>query len=399
MEGPPLLPVSIEPTSVWAGATVQVSSPRIGADDSVRIYADSFPLPVRSIAGNVATLSIPGQLRGDYVVHFDSARGPAVGRITIAGFAHFEKGASSLLGDPFVLPGSPDGALLAGLADGTIVRFEPRSASTEPLLHGYIYGGENARGAGPTTDPNVVILQPHTGSAELWRVNGQPSKVGVLAFSMLRVATMSSDSTFLIASHHFISGVKYRASHQVFPPTMTWVEETEGMTMSPRGDRVAVETNYPVALVFNAQTGDTAYSVRALESVRAVAFSASGDTLYMLGGVAGGGKTLLLSLDATTGRELGRLELPSYEVGALTLDTDGSRLYAGVTSSSIWLDGAGTIHLLVMDAQRLSLLGEMTAPSPATPDRQGCFYSAIAFSIDAIYYECGGSVWTFDRQP
>jgi hypothetical protein len=345
---------------------------------------------------------IPSQARGSYVLSFQNRD---IGTIDVAGFVSYRARSETLVGNPqpFLVGGHV--TLFAGLPDYTIVQFEPASGEIRRLLSGYRIGNSDVRAVGPTRNPSVFLLQPlgldsvypwHAKPLEAWDLSNTPVQVATYPrYSTSRLIAQLNDSVFLHAGPHQVQTTK---NVDGVDPLIYigGYEETSEIVLSPRGDRAAIRVHGSATgpPVFDTATGDTAYHVRQLFGAEGVAFSATGDTLFMLGynGRHGDGPILVLVLKAASGQQLRQLELPAW-IEDFAVDAAREMIYLAVVDQATY-NGPGTLRLMVVDVRTMSVIGDML-------DQDfrmfGCAYRRILVDGDAVFLVCGGDTWRFDR--
>jgi hypothetical protein len=274
-----------------------------------------------------------------------------------------------------------------------------------PLLSGYWLDNASTRSVGLTRNPAVFLIQPvgwdsvepwRFRDLQVWDFGGAPKLVRSLPrLGITRYGAAFSDSIFFFATHHQLSTVAY---HDGIARTIYFgtYEETNGVVISPRGDRAAIRVHGSLTgpPVFSTTSGDTVYHLRQMWGNEGVAFSATGDTLLVLG-YTRAYQAIAYAIDAATGRELRQLSLPQWSED-MAYDPGEGMLYLAVLEPPTPQGPAyqSLLHLLVLDAQSFQIIGDM-AVRQWTDFR--CFYREILIGDDGVFFICAGDTWRFDR--
>ncbi len=396
----PTGPLTVHERDVIAGGTFQLTSQSFRARQAPVILADSFALTYLRTNDTTLLVNVPVYARGQLQLVVDAQ--PA-GQLEVAGFEWFRPRTIYLEGNPVRYPANGPVSLIAGDGNQNVVQFTPATGAVRTLLSGYWLDNANTRSIGPTTDPDVFLLQP-VGSDSLqtwldkalesWDLSGVPTRVRSFPRQANhRVAAQLNDSIFLAGSHHQVRSYQMTGGFQQVLYSGTY-EETNAIALSPRKDRAAIRvhgspTGPPV---FDMATGDTAYHIRSVRGAEGVAFSTEGDTLLVLGYNNHDQDSRLLVLDAASGHELNRFELP-YWIEDLAFDPATSIAYLGVTKQANPFEEIA-LRVLVFDVTKMQIIGEMSAHEPSSFP---CFYRNIFVGTDGVYFVCGGDTWRFDR--
>ena len=393
-------PVTIDRTHVIAGGSFLIHSQDLRASRPNLIAIDTFEMQQERVNDTTLRVRIAPKARGALNL---TVNGRTVGVLNVAGFISYRPRTTDITGNPRRFPFHGPVSLIAGTDDRAVVQFIPATGEIRTLLTGYWLDNANTRSAGPTPDPSVFLLQPVGSDSlepwfdkplEAWNLSGVPSRVrSFRRQSNHRVLAQLNDSVFLLGTHHFVQSYKMAngSQHTIYMGTY---EETNDIVLSPRKDRAAIRvhgspTGPPV---FDMLTGDTVYHIRSVRGAEGVAFSSDGDTLFVLGYINHDRDSKLLVLDAASGQELSRIELP-YWVEDLAFDPATSIAYLGVTQQVDPLE-PGALRVLVLDVVTMQIIGEMSAhESRSFP----CFYRNIFVGTDGVFFVCGGDTWRFDR--
>lgn len=393
-------PVTIDQNSVVAGSSLLIYSQDFRISRPNLILADTFELPHERVNDTTVRVHVAPKARGALSL---TVNGRASGVLNVAGFVSHRRVTASIAGNPRRFPTDGPVSLIAGGEDRTIVQFTPATGEVRTLLSGYWLDNGNTRSIGPTPDPDVFLLQPvgsdsvepwREKALEAWDLRGTPTRIAAFPrVSNLRVMAQLNDSVFLYGTHHLVHSFKMSNGFQHTLYLGTY-EETNDIVLSPRRDRAALRvhgspTGPPV---FDMATGDTAYHIRAVRGAEGVAFSRAGDTLLVLGYNTHSQDSKLLVLDAATGQELNRFELP-YWIEDLAFDPVTSIAYMGITEQGNPFEEVA-LRVLVFDVTRMRIIGEMSAHEPSSFP---CFYRNIFVGTDGVFFVCSGDTWRFDR--
>ncbi len=288
----------------------------------------------------------------------------------------------------------------AGPAGYEVVEVDPVTA-TAHLRPGLRTPG-GYYGVGITYRPDRFLLRDSTDTLKVWQLWPTPQPVSALPLfrtGHLRLGAQMTDTTWLFSQSHWTNTVG--PTSLSFLPT----EDAWNLFISPRGDRVAmalVGTSLSGAPVFDALTGDTAFTAPAVGAVQWAEFSADGGVLYLLG--AAHYQYMLADsiyvLDATNGQRLGARDLPD-SLTALTLARDPTR-------DLLFVQGYRTCgpRVVVYQASTLTLLGEMAGGGTIASCNNYTWSGSMA--VDRVRQKLyllwvGGAepapLWTFDLLP
>ncbi len=392
----------IQQSSIVAGSDLRISSELFARVNQPLIMADTMNLAMTRLNDTTVLATVPSTARGVYSISID---GYTIGQIAVAGFVGLTPVATELVGRGYATSFNNQSAWILGTPDRRVVRFSPASGNIQSLLQNYIISVQDVRGAGVTPQQDLVLLSPYRPDLtdpwnqpiELWRLDPL-EQLGTLPIVNTRVAALFNDTVFFKATHHTVNIFHLRGGVWELG-FFKFYEETFDVVLSPRGDRAAILFNWATstngAPVFNTVTGDTVYHVNDLRSTRGAHFSASGDTLYLLGEspTAGGPPSLLLAVSPSTGEEMLRLELDEWIVDS-AFDPATGKLY--LVSANAYGARMDVPEVYVVDAGSLELLGLMRATVGGV---QGCDYPNTIAGPDGVFYLCNEQVWRFDRVP
>ena len=387
---PPFYPVDVAPQAVYAGGSITIKSARFRNLDSLHIFADTFLLTTLARDDDSVVVSFPRNARGTYELKL-GRNGMPLGEVEIAGYRGF-KPITQFIGSYLdVWPEGGRASVIAGNhypgRDNDVLRILPATGSITTLVSGFPIGWDAPRTPGRTPDDAVVLLQPHNGNAQAWRLLPAAHVVDTLPFENVRHAAVFNDSTYLRSSAHIVETRRFDGRY-IYRNTY---EGTNEVILSPTRDRATVRLNATPKgpPVFNMVTGDTAYHVRELFTSNGAAFSQNGDTLWMLGSTADDHfRRSMVMLNARTGTLLKQIFFDAdHPADAMRRDADGGRIFV-----STWDYPERYIKLLVLDDQTLDLIGHVDGP---LCDSQ-CQWSVVAVGIDGVFVVHPRGIFAFD---
>jgi hypothetical protein len=391
----------IDSREAIAGSAVEITSDLFRYVAEPKVTMDTFDLAVTRLNDTTISAVVPRQARGVYALKVD---GYEIAHVRVFGFVSFTARTNDLVGNGYAFVDAGAVSLIYGTADKRIVQFFPGTASQRTILNDYLIDNGFVRSAGPTPDPSVVLFSPFgrnpanpwNNPVEAWRVGTIPVQVGGYPIDNGRVIAAFNDSVVFRGFHHDVETRKLRAGKFVIAYWGQY-EETNEVVISPRGDRAAIRvhgspTGPPV---FNTASGDTAYHLRQFRGAEAVRFSATGDTLYMIG-YNSQEQSTLVAVKASNGQQLMERPLPEW-VEDMTYDPEAGILYLlAIEGNTLHAVPPGVLHVSVIDAKTFTTLGDM---STGTPGTYACWYKNPAVGPDGVFYVCGGDVWRFDKAP
>lgn len=348
--------------AAWSGGELRLVSPAFtGALPRVRLGADT--VAVRRVDDSTVVTDVSSEASGpvaiSVVLNSDSL---PLGDVTVYGYTGTTPG-PDLSG--FVLPilGAPTPQFYANGATG-LVKGDARF-STVLTFPDSMQGPNCQIGPGPSFDPShIVVTQPNgvnCGAAIVWQVTPSLLPLDTIppSGSQTRVIAevasgkwLKTFTTTAIAMESTDSGL---VLHDYFGAVLNEVHQ---IRISPRGDRAAAVPLEHEIKVFSITPFDTVFTAPGVVHGRGAEFSATGDTLYVIGAEEDGpsAHSLLVAVDATSGVELGRLVLPKAPV-ALSIDPLRPLIYV--------LEGQDccTMSVDVVDRRTLTRVGMLSPPA------------------------------------
>lgn len=373
----------------WSGGEIAlVSTGFIGTQPRVRLGADT--VAVRRVDDSTVAALVPPEASGILaisVVH--EADSLPLGDVTIYGFTGIADG-PSLSGFVLPIPGAPTPQFYANGATG-LVRGDARF-STVTTFADSVQGPNCQIGPGPSFDPSHVVGTPPNGigcgQPIVWQVTpsllpldtipGIPGQARLIAEVAPRKWLRTSityaaaiEATDPVPIFRYYDGVGMNEIHQI--------------RISPRGDRVAGVAAENDIWVFGVTPFDTVYTVGTIYQGRGAAFSLSGDTLFGIG-LDSLGAALLVAVNATTGAELGRLELALPPLG-LALDPIRPWIYVAE-----WQFLCCTV-LEVVDQRTLGRVGLLAPPAGVGDGPPGEVTVLPSLAEPAVYMVLDGAFY------
>ena len=393
---PHIGPAAVSPHNAYAGAPVTIRAAGLEKLQSVEIWTDTFPLTVLARGGDSVVAELPRTARGSYTLQLGK-NGPPLGGVNIIGYVG-EKPTPRLLGFYLdVWPAGTSASVVTSISQfepewqaGEIFELRPGTGTMTRLVSGFRNSDASySRLPGRTPDPNVYLLQPFNTAqpVQVWRMLPTPQVLDTLSFVNFRHAALFNDSITFIGLHH---RVETRTSNRLIYQGS--YEETHEVIISPTRDRATLRVNGSQTgpPVFNTATGDTAYHVRSLFRSYGAAFSANGDTLWMMG-VTRTHVPVVVMLRARTGEVLKQAEFAGIPFTAMRRDPNGGRLF--IFAYDYPQEPIGT-ELVVIDDQTLEVRGRV-----AGPVCDGwCDWSVVAVGLDGVFVVQPRAIYEFDYQ-
>lgn len=404
-EDSPIGLVTVTPSEVYAGGTITLRSSDFRPTDSVQVFADTVALEIVLRDGDSIVARLPHTARGAVSLRVQDPQSPITANIDVAGYSGYAPITADI---GFYLDVWPEGgaaSIIGGNDQFDVLQLDPATGATRTVLSGFTLGGGGTRTPGRTPDPRVVLLQPRqTGNLQAWRLFPTPQLEYELPTTNPRHAALFNDSTVFHGFHHFVVVQRIRAGAPVWPPVYQGTyEETNEVILSPTNDRATLRVNGSVTgpPVFDMATGDTAYHVRQLYRSYGAAFSANGDTLWMIGAtrerIQGPefsiSETMVLVLNARTGQELRRAYFPGSDLSAMRRDPDDGRLF--IAAIPDFAPFAAPLDLLIVDETDLSLLGHVQVPRTQTC-LSFCSGAVVAAGREGVFIVQSGHIFKFD---
>lgn len=391
---------TVSPTAQWSGGTVTVRSAFFRDRDSLHLIRAGVDtaIPIRVDDSTVAFMLPVGPSGPVELEWVNGDRYEAMGLVDRVGQAARVE-----------VPGGPttnlvvtlrgDSPLFLGANDAdTLIIVDPlagTATSTGLRTPGGYYG------PGITHRGDRFLLRDATDSLKVWQLWPSPQAIAVPPLyrtGFLRLGAQLSDSTWLFAQSH--------SSRTVGPGALSGlpVEDPWLLIMSPRGDRlavVAIGTDLAGLPVFDAATGDTAFTIAGIRHLVGADFSPDGATLYLVGrSVSGVPPDSLLVLDATVGTRLQGVALPD-SFTPLTVSSDHG-------FDRVFVHGRRACgpSVVVYQASTLTVEGELhgdgaLASCTGVPWNGATAVDRTRQRLYVLWQGVNGlnSLWTFDLLP
>lgn len=387
---------SIAPTTQWAGGVVRVTVDGVTPDEMPpRLSIEGDALTLLEVGNGWVDYRLPSTERGSVSLELDG-EDPATFEVDVLGFRSVQPLGRSLRGNLFVWPRTGYASLLALAVDNTgVIQVLPASLQTRYLVEVPIH--PEARGVGPTSDPDLVLVP--TGWAEVWRLLPTPQVVDTLIVGFSRHALLLSDSVYAFSGHHDITVVDPRVGSS--SSCFALHEESQGSVISPNGRYGAFRLNGSQLgpPVFSAESGEPVFHVETLSHSDGVDFSPVGDTLYIAGlRRAEPRDHVVLAIDAATGEIVEGVELGEHNALNVVRDPRGPWLFV---MTSLPTEPPA---LLVIDTRTMTIAGEIA--TQGYHDCNGGCEGAVAVGPEGVFFvtsggpgEVPGVVLAFDGWP
>ncbi|HEU4699117.1 MAG TPA: hypothetical protein VFS40_08055 [Gemmatimonadales bacterium] len=252
------------------------------------------------------------------------------------------------------------------------------------------------RGPGVSYRPGVFLLKPvASDTVEAWTPWPTPRRVSTHpGVSFFRQLMELGPDTWFASSHH-----QFTVSSPA-GPSFERAEETEGVHMSPRGDRATIRVDYDEAgaPVFDVPSGRLAYHVAGVRTVLGADFSPDGE-LLALGGtpIAFDGPGRVTLVRAATGEVLRDTVFASQRLlFGLAFDPEQPLLYAGVTEV---VGDSARPAVLVLRRDDLRPVAKLGVPADAPACPVTCYKGVLIRSLGPALYVVAANgplrVWRF----
>ena len=391
---------TITPAAQWSGGTVEVRSQSLAGTGTLPVFTVAgAQLAAVRLDDSTVSVTLPMLASGTVTLARAGLQPESVGVVQVAGLHNAREVPGTLGFEPLVPEGVSPLVFLAegaGASSPTLSVLDPVTdhvttiSGIGPVLASF--------GVMPDFQANRFVLRDSLNRLGTWELFSTPvlHQLSPYQAASARHQTQLSDTVWLTT---------FSSRWEVTRPSGTSVSHLNAISdpfrmafSSPR-DRLALAVDFVPGgrrlPVFDASTGDTAYTL-ALPSAHGVAFSTSGDRLYLGARWGGGIPDSLVAVSAGTGQRLAVAALAQGFTGwALAVDPVADRVYQVADSS-------GTPTLFVYDGTTLARQGRLGCPSPCGNSN---FWSA-GLGIDAatgrIHVAYPGTpipVVTYDRLP
>lgn len=402
---PPTLdgPITLSATSMWAGETLTLASAdfaQVGVNDSVIVAVGGSQVRATRVDETHFSFNVPADRGGtfDVKVQWRGLEQDAP-RITLYGFDRVDFTNYRFWSDLTVVQGAEPRiiAIDAGTPFVVVMNVVNGAAeiATVPMTFDF------CRGAGPTPEPGVFLLQKSgagmPSALERWRLVPTIQLLDTLPGVECRRQIMQMSPHRLFRSFHHDYQVLARPDSNTAFSQMVSVraEETEGVALSPRGDRASIQIDIDVngVPVFDAASGLIAWRATSLRGTFAAEFSSDGNRLLLVGpdsahsgggwGVDTPGQRVEVR-NATNGVVIAARSFDRALMGA-TFDPSANLIYvilAEVREPGI--SNAPTI--LVLKGTSLETVAHLRLPPTAPACQNGCYHAVAAVSAEPAIY-------------
>ena len=386
--------VRVSPSAPWAGSTIRLQSSAFVRDgDRAELWLGSTPLPLTRLDDTTLTAPLPDSAGGAYELRLVlDGEVVLLDPLTVIGYTGSYEIPPSLEWDVAVWPRNGHATIIGTSAQGlTLIDLDTRAVTSYPALADV----SGMRGPGMTYTGSDLILYPDGATTlQAWWLSGGPRLVRAfpdLTAQPRQAMQLGPDAWFFSSHHTFWTSVR-TDSTQPYQTVIVQAEETEGVHMSPRGDRSTIQVDYSASgiPVFDSPSGQTAYWLTQLRTSEGVDFSPGGELLAVAGGDRGVlSPARLLLVDATSGTVL-RDTLLGEPVFALAFDPVRPLLYVGLSRAD---SASGPHHpgIAVLDVDTFEPLGLLAPPRSVPSCEWGCYKGVIAISAEPAMY----TAWSF----
>ena len=300
--------VSVETPLVWSGSRVVLTTPGLsGADTLPLVLIGNDTVTVRFAAPDSLVVTAPARPGVFNVLIGFAGRAPvAVGTVQLAGGYAGVWNVGPFGGRPQAWPGIPQSSFAIAMDSG-VALVDPRVRTVRQVLSDSMSYPEAMTGLGPASGGRIATLSSRGRLLSVWPdpVSVDPDTGPTYGG---RFAAQLAPGRWLVAYHHgVISVLRNVAGAWDTSTTAYHVEEPSDIAVSPRGDRAVVPGIDALGVgmpVFSAASASPAYLLTSFHEVWGAAFSADGDTLFVVGPRAAGAAPVLAALAASDGRVL-----------------------------------------------------------------------------------------------
>lgn len=391
-------PVSASPSQLWASNTLTLRAADFAAGgDDIEVIIGGVATAATRVDDTTFSVTVPAELGGrpTLVVRWRDVE-RTLAPVVVYGFDRVLTGSVLLPWDLRVLPGT-ESVVMAGDLSNNLVLWNLVTGA-EQLVPG-AHGLDRSRGPGPTPDPSIFLLSPPNAPfVERWRLFPTAERLDTLPVAPARqVLQLSQNVVFSSTAHDYWMLTRSDASAPFVEIYRERGEETEGVFLSPRGDRAAINIDGPVpngVPVFDAATGAVAWRVSSFRGITGTEFNADGATLLFVGPDSAHGladtrfpvQGFRVELrDATTGEVRAARAIDRNLAGA-TFDPVADLVY--VITSRPRVIGTTDIGpgILVLRRSTLATVAELEVPASTTGCLNACYKAVVAVSAEPALY-------------
>jgi hypothetical protein len=369
-------------SDAWSGGMLALHSAAFtGADSLPTVTTGAETLTVRSLGTDSVLVQMP-DTNGSVAlsIHLRAFDKP-LGSVRVHGFRSAGFG-PRVEGAPYPWPGSGAPRALA-FQDGRLVLLDYRYGTASPLTADTALGSPCLAGPVPSaTEPGLVVVSSHSALGVCGPMVAVPVTPGAAGPDTgppppVYFAAMQLGRGRWLINRKYWFDLRVRTPSGGFTTVVADIPGDEASTfaISPRGDRVVPvqcgsDQSPAGPPVFEPDLPSVAYTLPALSNLGGAAFSAGGDTLYVSGLDSLASSGLFLSLDASSGRILGRAKLGSAPAGQYTSSSS-----VAVDANRPWVYVAderdGRPYIIVFDGASLARAATLRVPTQAIQLGQG----------------------------
>lgn len=415
-------PITLSGTSLWAGQTLTLESAdfaQIGSTDSVIVLVGDSASRATRVDATRYAVTLPTVGRGPFPVRV-RWRGleQFAPSVTLYGFDRFESTSVRFWNDQQVVRREAPQIVAIDASTSRYAMLDVISGAVTPIPVPAANNG--CRGPGPTPDPGLFLLQRYEGPAtalERWRLFPTPQLLDTLrGVTCVRQVMQLSTNRVFRSTHHYYELLTRPHPDSAFTSSAPIPgEETEGVTLSPRGDRAAIQIDFDQAgpPVFDVASGSIAWRATSFRGTTGAEFSPGGgwialvgaDSAHFLGnwGMDSPGQRVEIRW-ATDGSVVAARSFDRALMGA-AYDPTVNLVY--VILAEVREPGVSNApSILVLDGSTLATRGHLRLPATVPGCLNGCYHAVAAVSAEPAIYvvaaELGTSYtarWRFTMPP
>lgn len=379
---------TVSPAAAWAGSDVIITAHDLSAASAPVVRAGDSTLTVHPVNDSTWAVTLPTTAAGPVQLAVALGGESATLPVTVRGFTGLQTFTADFNWDLLVWPRTGDAGVLAGDANGNLVRLNATTGAVATFDS--VFDATLMHSPGVTTADSTFLLRPRLSAAlESWKLYPAPARTAQYGtLTTTRQAMQFGPTAFFVSHNHEFDVATSQGSYT--EPA----EETSGVIMSPAHDRATIRVNSdPSGVpVFDVSTGGVAYRVADLKSAEGADFSSDGQLLAVAGGTADPGSAhRVVLVRASDGAVLHDTTLASV-VWSVALDRTRPLVYVGIDIPDAAGGGATHPGVVVLDRNTFGRLGTLAAPSSGPGCIiSGCYGGVLAVSSEPAVY----AIWSW----
>lgn len=369
-------PVTITPTSAWAGATVTLRSEAFKVADleALGLTLDDVALAPVVVDDTTLQVVIPSAtMAGTHHLHTALSGAPeSLGGMEVYGWAGTTSGATPVHTDPVPWPVDVPTGVLVGSGEWTVDGATLTYIPADPAASVLSYTGLQTNGGyGPSTSYQPGVVIDNHGIVAL--LNAQDSgwtPLDTVSGNSRNLYQLSADYWLQTGSH--ASSILADSNMGTLATLTTESPWLLARSLATSRATFVVNAAPPELQILNTDDGTVATTVPGIQTTLAAVFSPNGERLYLTGAPHWGGAYSVLRIDPTNGAVLAK---DSVHVGHEAL-----AVHPGLPGLLFELDQAAddTWLLRIRNGNDLSIVAELGSNTP----NDSCIGAFEALFID-----------------